>query len=160
MVPSSSIVIIVDGKCLACGGFTLGETVRLRNFEFITDYFGGLSLSPRGVTKTPLLWAQPTVGHLPYNGPRLGTPPRSSSWCQLRKEALATFPLEGVARGSRSLAPTTTTTRKENTSATTMFSPRTVALQLETNFPFERCHAHTRDSRRKPVLSIHPPRCG
>jgi hypothetical protein len=32
---------------LTCGGFSLGETVRLGNFEFITDYFSGLSLSPR-----------------------------------------------------------------------------------------------------------------
>jgi hypothetical protein len=30
-----------------CGGFSLGETVRLGSFEFIADYFGGLSLSPR-----------------------------------------------------------------------------------------------------------------
>jgi hypothetical protein len=30
-----------------CSGFSLGETVYLGSFEFITDYFGGLSLSPR-----------------------------------------------------------------------------------------------------------------
>jgi hypothetical protein len=47
MVPSSSIAIVADGKCLACGGFSLGEPVHLVNFEFITDYFDDLSLSPR-----------------------------------------------------------------------------------------------------------------
>jgi hypothetical protein len=47
MVPSSVIVIAVDGECLTCGAFSLGETVHLRNFKFITDYFGGLSYSPR-----------------------------------------------------------------------------------------------------------------
>jgi hypothetical protein len=47
MVPSSSITIVADGECLTCGGFTLCKLVRLENFEFITDYFSGLSLSPR-----------------------------------------------------------------------------------------------------------------
>jgi hypothetical protein len=30
-----------------CIGFSLGEHVHLGNIEFIADYFGGLSLSPR-----------------------------------------------------------------------------------------------------------------
>jgi hypothetical protein len=33
-------------ELLTCGGFSLGETVHLGRFEFITDYFSGLSLSP------------------------------------------------------------------------------------------------------------------
>jgi hypothetical protein len=47
MVPSSVLTFSVDGEHLTCCGFYLGESVHLRNFEFITDYFGGLSLSPR-----------------------------------------------------------------------------------------------------------------
>jgi hypothetical protein len=47
MVPSSAIIITADGEHLMCGGFSLGETVRLGNFEFFTDYFSGLSLYPR-----------------------------------------------------------------------------------------------------------------
>jgi hypothetical protein len=47
MVPSSTHAFSADGECLTCGGFFLDETVRLGNFEFITDYFSGLSLSPR-----------------------------------------------------------------------------------------------------------------
>jgi hypothetical protein len=47
MVPSSVLVISIDGERLTCGGFSLGETVRLESFEFITDYFSGLSLSSR-----------------------------------------------------------------------------------------------------------------
>jgi hypothetical protein len=43
MVPSSSIAIAADDERLACGGFSLGETVSLGNFEFIADYFGRLS---------------------------------------------------------------------------------------------------------------------
>jgi hypothetical protein len=48
MVPSSTVTIVVDGERLTCGGFSLGKPVRHRNFEFIGDYFGGPSLSPRG----------------------------------------------------------------------------------------------------------------
>jgi hypothetical protein len=47
MVPSSTIVVAADSECLRCGGFCLSETVCLGNIEFITDYFSGLSLSPR-----------------------------------------------------------------------------------------------------------------
>jgi hypothetical protein len=45
MVLSSAITIATDGEHLTCGGFSLSETVHLENFEFITDYFDGLSLS-------------------------------------------------------------------------------------------------------------------
>jgi hypothetical protein len=47
MVPSSSIAFTVDGERLTCSGFSLGKPIHLGNFEFIADYFGSLSLSPR-----------------------------------------------------------------------------------------------------------------
>jgi hypothetical protein len=47
MVPSSVIIVAADGEHLTCSGFSLSETVHLGNFEFITDYFDDLSLSPR-----------------------------------------------------------------------------------------------------------------
>jgi hypothetical protein len=47
MVTSSSIAIATNDECLMCGGFSLDEPVRLGNFEFFADYFGGLSLSSR-----------------------------------------------------------------------------------------------------------------
>jgi hypothetical protein len=46
MVPSSAITVVADGERLMCGQFSLSETVCLGNFEFITDYFDSLSLSP------------------------------------------------------------------------------------------------------------------
>jgi hypothetical protein len=46
MVPSSVLGVSTDGECLMCGGFSLDETIQLHCFEFIADYFGGLSLSP------------------------------------------------------------------------------------------------------------------
>jgi hypothetical protein len=36
MVPSSVIAITADGECLTCG-----KIIRLGNFEFIANYFGG-----------------------------------------------------------------------------------------------------------------------
>jgi hypothetical protein len=47
MVPSTAINITANGERLTCGGFSLGETIRLGNFECIADYFGCLTLSPR-----------------------------------------------------------------------------------------------------------------
>jgi hypothetical protein len=56
MVPSLVITIAADDEYLTCGGFFLGETVRLRNFEFIANYFGGLSLFPmRGDSGTAFM---------------------------------------------------------------------------------------------------------
>jgi hypothetical protein len=46
IVPSSAITVAADGERLTCGGFTLGETIRLVTFKFIADYFDDLSLSP------------------------------------------------------------------------------------------------------------------
>jgi hypothetical protein len=45
MVPSSAITIAAGGELLMCGGFSLGKTIRLGNFEFILNYFGDLSFS-------------------------------------------------------------------------------------------------------------------
>jgi hypothetical protein len=47
MVPSSALTISTNSEHLMCGGYSLGEIVRLGSFEFVEDYFGGLSLSPR-----------------------------------------------------------------------------------------------------------------
>jgi hypothetical protein len=47
MVPLSVITVVANDERLTCDGFSLGETVRLGNFEFIVNYFSGLSLSPR-----------------------------------------------------------------------------------------------------------------
>jgi hypothetical protein len=37
MVSSSMITITTDGERLTCGGFSLGETIHIRSFEFIAD---------------------------------------------------------------------------------------------------------------------------
>jgi hypothetical protein len=63
MVPSSTITIAIDGERLTCAGFSLSEPVCLRNFKFIADYFGDLSLPLRGATQVPPSWAQFAAGH-------------------------------------------------------------------------------------------------
>jgi hypothetical protein len=46
MVHLLAFTIIIDSECLTCSGFSLGETIRFRSFEFITDCFDGLSVTP------------------------------------------------------------------------------------------------------------------
>jgi hypothetical protein len=48
MVLSLMLIVIVDGECLSCNVFSLGETIHFRSLEFTADRFGGLSLSPMG----------------------------------------------------------------------------------------------------------------
>jgi hypothetical protein len=69
MVPSSTIIVATDGEHLSCDGFCLGETIRLWNFEFITDYFNDLRLSPGEATQALPSWAQLVVGFHPHGGP-------------------------------------------------------------------------------------------
>jgi hypothetical protein len=80
MVPSSALVVAADDEHLSCGGFSLGETIFFGSLEFITDYFGGWSLSPRGTAQAPSSWAPPTAGHHSRSGPWRGTPPMVSPW--------------------------------------------------------------------------------
>jgi hypothetical protein len=47
MVLSSAITVAADGERLTCGGFSLGQIIHLGSFEFITNYFSGVSLCPR-----------------------------------------------------------------------------------------------------------------
>jgi hypothetical protein len=47
IVPSSAITVATDGECVMCGGFSLGKIDHHGNFEFIPNYFGGMSLSHR-----------------------------------------------------------------------------------------------------------------
>jgi hypothetical protein len=70
MVPSSSIAVRVDSERLACSGFSLDETVHLENFEFIIDYFSGLSLSPR--------WSDKGTAFVGSTHRRASTPQRAT----------------------------------------------------------------------------------
>jgi hypothetical protein len=47
IVFSYALVVSTNGEHLTCGGFSHSEIVHLGSFEFIADYFVGLSLSPK-----------------------------------------------------------------------------------------------------------------
>jgi hypothetical protein len=141
MVPSSSIVIVANGECLVCSGFSLCETVRFGSFEFITDYFDGLSLFPkRGDEGTSFVGSTCRGASTPQ---RAMIEHSTEEFLMVSSgEGSLSHPSPRRCSARASLAPATTTTWKKNTPATTTFPPRMVAPQPETNLPVERCHAH------------------
>jgi hypothetical protein len=48
MVTSTKLTVVVDGERLSCDIFSLRETNHFGSLDFISDRFGGLSLSPMG----------------------------------------------------------------------------------------------------------------
>jgi hypothetical protein len=129
MVPSSSIIIAADGECLTCDGFSPSEIVRLGNFEFIANYFGGLSHSPR----------RGHAGAAFMGSTRSGAPTLQLAMIEDSVEEFLAAP-SGEGRFSlpsprrhdtgASLAPVTTIPRMENAltaQATMTVPPRTAA---------------------------------
>jgi hypothetical protein len=47
MVHSLTLIIPADSEHLTYGGFSLDKTMLVGSLEFITDWFGSLSLSPK-----------------------------------------------------------------------------------------------------------------
>jgi hypothetical protein len=141
MVPSSSITITADGEHQVCSRLSLGETIHLGNFEFIADYFGSLSLSPRRGDKGATF-----VGSTHYGA---CTP----QWGMI-EDSIEEFLTPSCGEGSfghpsprrrsteSSLTSATTTTWKENALAMMKFCPWTTTPWPETNFPLEWCHTY------------------
>jgi hypothetical protein len=135
-----------DGECLTCGGFSLGETVRLGNFEFITDYFSGLSLSPRiGDTGATFMGSTHSGTSIPWRA-------MIEDFAQLFLmvscgEGSFDFPSPRRHGTGASLAPVTTMPLMEDAPAAQamMTVPlRMTVLHLEIGLSFERRHAHHR----------------
>jgi hypothetical protein len=133
------ITIAVNGERLTCGGFSLGDTIRLENFEFIVDYFGGLSLSLRRGDK----------GAAFMGSTRSGT--TSPPWA-MKEDSTEEFLTMSSREGGFSLpslrrcdtgappAPVTTTPWMENaptTQATMTVPPWTAVLRPATSLRFE-----------------------
>jgi hypothetical protein len=138
MVPSSSIAITTDGEHLACGGFSLGEPVRLGNFEFITEYFCGQSLSPMRGNEGAIF-----VGstHSGASTTQRATIEDSTEEFSLRRAGKKLWPpFRQVVQHGGPVHPTATATWKENAPATTRFPSRTVEPWPETNHPSEQHH--------------------
>jgi hypothetical protein len=117
MVALSTLAVSTDGEHLTSGGFSLGETVCLVSFEFIADYFGGLSLSPR----------RSDSGATFVGSTRNGT---LSTWQAIIEDSTEEFHMASSGEAGSVLpsprrrgmqappAPVTTTPWKENTLAT------------------------------------------
>jgi hypothetical protein len=132
MVPSSSIIVVANGECRTCGGFTLGELVCLGNFECITDYFGGLRLSPRRGNDGAIFMGSTQSEASTPQWATIEDSPEEFLMALSGKEDSATFPPNGTARGAP-LAPTTTATWKKNAPATMVFPLQMAVPRLESN---------------------------
>jgi hypothetical protein len=101
MVHSSVLAISTNGECLTCGGFSLGKTVAFGSLDFITDCFGGLSLSPRwGDSGTSIM----------------GTPcsrPPTPLWAMIEDSTKELFTTSSGEGGGSGLPPS----RRHNTGA-------------------------------------------
>jgi hypothetical protein len=139
MVPSFVLVVVADGEHLTCGGFSLGKTIHLGSFEFITDYFDGLSLSPR----------RGDSGATFMGSTRNGT---SSPWLAMTENSAEEFltassgegglrPLLSMRHGTGAPpAPVTTTPWMENTLTTQAITTVPLwkaVLWPDTGLPFE-----------------------
>jgi hypothetical protein len=156
MVPPSSIAVAADGERLACGGFSLGKTVHLGNFEFIADYFGGLSVSPRrgnkGVTFVGLT-------HYGASTPQHATIEDSTEEFLIASSGEGSFSHPSPRRRSTwaSLTPATTTTWKENALPTMIFPLVWWCCDWKPTSPSNGATLIMKDSRCKPMLAP-PPR--
>jgi hypothetical protein len=137
MVPSSVIVVTADGEYLTCGGFSLSKTIHLGNFEFITDYIGGLSLSPRrGDAGAAFVGST----HSGASTPRQAMTGDSAKEFLMAPSREGSFNLPSPRRRDMgaSLAPVTTISQMENApaaQATMTVPPWTAAPRSETILP-------------------------
>jgi hypothetical protein len=142
VVPSSSIIIATDGECLACGGFSLGKPVRLGNFEFIANYFGSLSLSPRrGNGGAVIVGSTHSRASTPQRAMIKDSPEEFLTASSGEGSFGPLPPLQQCSMGGP-LALTTIMTWKKNVLATMTFPLRTVVPRPKTHQPSEQHHAH------------------
>jgi hypothetical protein len=90
--------------------------------------------------KAPFLWAQLTAGRLPCSGPRSRTPPRSSSLCQVGKEASTTLPQ--MAQHGGLVRPHYNCNVEGDRSSHDMFSPADGGAAAGNYHPFEWHRTH------------------
>jgi hypothetical protein len=69
MLPPSMLTIAADGECLSCDIFSLGETIGFGNLEFITNRFGGISLSAMAGSSSAAIIGSTHRGHHPHCRP-------------------------------------------------------------------------------------------
>jgi hypothetical protein len=141
MVPSSSIPITADGERLACGGFSLDEPIHLGNIEFITDYFNGLSLSPRRGNKDAIFVGLTRSGASTPQWTMIEDSTKKFLTALSGEESFS-HPSPRRCRTGAPFACTATTTWKENAPAMTRFPPRMVEPRPKTNQTYKQHRAH------------------
>jgi hypothetical protein len=144
MVPSFTLAVAANGECLTGGGFSLSETVRLGSFEFITDYFGGLSLSPkRGNSGVAFMGS--TRSRTPSPRQAIIEDSTNEFLIVSSREGGSSLPSPRRRTTRASATPITPTPWMENasaTQATATVPPQTMASRPDTGLHFEQQHAH------------------
>jgi hypothetical protein len=158
MVPTSVITVAADGERLSCGGFSLGESVCFWNFEFIADYFDGLTLSPKRSNSGTAFMGSTCRGASSPRWVMIEDSAKEFLTASSRDERFG-LPSPMKRDTGASLAPVTTTPWMENTPAAqaTMMVPLwTATPRSETSLPSERCHTRhgkqqTKARARQPI---------
>jgi hypothetical protein len=138
IVHSSMLTVIIDGECLPCDDFSLGETVCFESLEFIIDCFGRLSLSPRGGESGAIF-----VGATRSGSSSLRTMIEDSTdefYTISSREGSSDLPVSQRCITGALPAPITTTPWPEDALATetmTMVPPRALALLPDIGSPLE-----------------------
>jgi hypothetical protein len=140
MAPSFALTVAADGEHLSCDGISLGETIHFGSLEFITDYFDGLSLSPRRDSSDAAFMGStyceppsPLRAMIGDSTEELHTTlggERGSDLPSPRRHDVGALP-----------TPTTTISWSENTPTTqamTTIPPRSAVPRSDTDFPFDR----------------------
>jgi hypothetical protein len=137
---SSALAVAANGERLSGGGFSLGETIHFGSIEFITDFFGNLSLPPRRDISDAAV-----MGSI-HSGPPSPLRAMIGNYTEEFHTALdgkegggSTSPLQ------KAPAPATTISWPENTpntQAMTIIPPQQVVPWPYTDFPFGRRHTH------------------
>jgi hypothetical protein len=102
MVHSSTLTVTTNGEHLTSGGFSLIESVHFGSLEFIADYFGSLSVSPKGSDSGVIF-----IGMTHNGSPSLHTIMKGSTdefYTASSREGSSDLPVsEGIAWGRRLL---------------------------------------------------------
>jgi hypothetical protein len=161
MVPSSAITIAADGERFTCGGFSFGETIHIRNFKFIIDYFGGLSLSPRRCDAGAAIMGSTCSGAPTPRRDMMEDSTKKFLTLSSREGASASPLPEGTSQGLRcSHHNHTKDGERSGHSGHDDGSPMDVGSVIKNLPPFRATSHSSGGSRRKPVLDNSPPSNG
>jgi hypothetical protein len=139
MVPSSVFVSVTRGECSPGDGFPLGKTIRFGSLQFITDRFGGLSLSPLRGGSGAVIMGPASGGPPLLQWTMMGSPIEGFSMAP-SGEGRTDLPFPGRHDTESLPISTMTIPRPENpltVQATTTIPPWQEMPRSDDNFPLE-----------------------